>query len=437
MNTGSTLHISRVLSADRVAFLVYDISDERLITEISDYAETQLTRRSNSVLTVEQGLNHLVEFWGFLKARGIALGMISDQVIECFRDENFKKVQQSAAHRGQENHAKATVNLKLYRIYDWLVWLQENQRLPVGTIGLRGLVTLLVEAQTATTRVKGRSNRFASRERKYPLVYSIPDANAKHNAPATVVSEKHLSDLIAYFMSHPDRFLSQRNVLFIDIADAAGFRRGSICSLDERQFRQADIDKADGEFLVRPLRQKLGYAKTFAISLSLAYRIRQFIDDYWLPWVAERRIPASTHQHRIFLSAKTGRPVTDRRMTQVVSAGFRALGFDKGTGPHALRSKFTSETADNELADRLELGLDTSNWSIAAAMAPKLGHNDPTQFYRYASSSQSRKARIQRESRAAELKKLKEEVQLLKEETEALKRELGLHRSSSAAQRLL
>jgi hypothetical protein len=358
-------------------------------------------------------------------------------VLESFRDENLKKVQQSAKHRGQESHAKATVNLKLYRIYDWLVWLQDNRRLPVGTVGLRGLVQLLVEAQTATTRVKGRFNRLARGERMYPLVYPIPDANSKHNAPATVVSEKHLSDLIAHFMCHPDPFLSQRNVLFVDIADAAGFRRGSICSLDERQFRQVDIDKADGEFLVRPVRQKRGYSKTFAISLSLAYRIRQFIDDYWSPWIAESRIPASTHQHRIFLSVKTGRPITDRRMTQVVSAGFRALGFDKGTGPHVLRSKFTSETADNELVDRLELGLDTSNLSIAAAMAPKLGHNDPTQFYRYASSSQSRKARILRESRSAELKLLKEEVQVLREECQALRRELAQHRSSPAPEGLL
>lgn len=164
---------------------------------------------------------------------------------------------------------------------------------------------------------------------------------------------------------------------------------------------------------------------TFGISLTLAYRILDFIEQYWEPWVKRHKVPASIHRHRLFLSARGGRPITERAMTQIISAAFRELGFEKGIGPHTLRGKFTSETADDELAERLELGLDTSNRSIAAAIAPKLGHSDPDQFYRYASASQSKRARIEREGRITELKALRLENGELKGENERLRTALA------------
>jgi site-specific recombinase XerD len=422
--TQSRLLISRVpLDMEKAGFLVYDTGEERLVDEISDYVQELQFKRQLTELTVHQGLNHLVEFWGHLHDRRVRLTAVSDTDIEEFRDENYKKVRRSPAHRGSANDAKVTVNEKLYRIYDWLVWLQRVGRLPVGTVGLRGLITAIVEAHQVP--VRGRGRRWARGERKYPLLFRVPNANAKHDAPANAITDAHTSQLIARLVGVSNTFVGQRDVLFVDIADSTGFRRGSICSLSVAQFELKDIEKAKDEFLVKPPRQKFGYEKTFTISLTLAYRIRQFIDDYWTPWVEDRGIPTTVHQNRLFLSSKTRRPMTDRAMTQRISKAFRALGFDKGTGPHKLRGKFASEASDNETAERLELGLDTSNWSIAAAIAPKLGHEDPSQFYRYATSSQSRLARIAREGRLAELKTLREENKRLKEEAELLKKAVG------------
>jgi hypothetical protein len=420
----SDLLISRVpLGSDRLGFLVYDLSERRIISEISDYADVLQFTRQNSLLTVEQGLNHLVEFWRHLVAKNVRLGGVSDVVVEEFRDANYAKVLAAASHRGNPNAAKATVNLKLYRIYDWLVWLQKSRRLPVGTIGHHGLVTAIIDAQKAA-RPRGRSG-WTQRQRKYPLLFKIQNANAKHNAAAAVVTESHVEELAKRLMAPQDSFVSQRNMLFADVADTAGFRRGSICSLDVRQFELDAIERAEGEFLVTPYRQKFGYMNTFGISIALAYRIRQFIDDYWQVWVRGRNLASSVHNHKLFLSRNTGRPITERAMTQIISAGFRAIGFDKGVGAHALRGKFTSEACDDELAERMELGLDTSNWSIAAAIAPKLGHSDPSQYYRYASSSQARQARIARDGRIAELKRLRVENADLKRERDALKSELA------------
>lgn len=229
------------------------------------------------------------------------------------------------------------------------------------------------------------------------------------------VTNEHVASLLSLFIERHEPYVAQRNILFIDIAETTGFRRGSICSLTVGQFEFAAIERAKEEFLVRPDRQKFGYINTFGIPLDLAYRIRQFIDAHWLPWVKEKKIGKAVHNGRLFLSAKTGGPITDRAMTQIVSAGFRELGLDKGIGPHRLRAKFTSEQTDNELAERKELGLDTSNMSIAADIAMKLGHEDPTQYYRYASSSQARQARIAREGKAAELKALRQENKERKE----------------------
>lgn len=388
--------------------------------EISDYANWLITFKGAADLTVQQAVRHIIEFWEFLPSNDVRLTVLSDRLLREFRDQNLKKVMRSKAHRGGEEQAKATVNLKLRRVYDWILWLQEMRVVPVGTIGPQGRVTAAIEMRK--THVSGSRNRFASGAKKYPLLFKVALRNAKHNAPSSVVTSETMNNLVEFFVRRYEPFLAQRNILFADIADAAGFRRGSICSLRVDQFETHDIQQAKGEYLVRPQRQKFGYTKTFGIDLALAIRVRDFIDNYWLPWIAEHRVHRSVHQNRLFLSAKTGRPVKERSMTQIVSGAFRELGFDKGVGPHTLRGKFASDQADEELAQRRDLGLDTSNRSIAAALAMKLGHNDPDQFYRYASSSQARQARIAREGRRAELEALREENALLREQLNSLKK---------------
>lgn len=400
-------------STDPVGLLVYDVTAGAFVADISDYLHHLLESRRLTFTTVHQGAYHLVEFWRFLAASNLDLRRISDNALRRFRDDNFSKVKASRSHRGDSRKSRATVNLKLSRIYDWLIWLQEQGRLSVGTIGMRGLVTALLEEPRAHRHKNGG---WRSTGGKYPLRFRDARQNAKHNAPLEIVSESHVDAISGLMMARHQEFVARRNQLFIDIADASGMRRGSICSLDVRQFGIEALRGASGEFLVRPSRQKFGYGKILPISLTLAYRVADFIESCWKPRVAEKAIAATTHKYALFISARDGSPITERAMTQAISKGFRALGFPKGVGPHRLRSKFTSETVDDELAERLELGLDTSIMSIAAAVAVKLGHDDPSQFYRYAASSQSRKARIVREGRLSELNALRAKVEELERE---------------------
>lgn len=393
-----------------VAFLVYDVVRGCIAHEISDYGLYLRFSRDNSILTIRQGLYALIEFCEYIERVRTTMNRVSDSTIGAFRDESFSKVRAAKSHRGGIEQAKITVNRKLERIYAWLVWQQETGKVPVGTIGYRCLVEAVVCAES-TGKTKGR---WRSGTRKYPLLFKVQDRNAKHNAPGSVVTDEHMSEVLANVTSTEDPYLAQRNSLFIDIAESAGLRRASICSLTVSQFDLTSIRPDQGEFLVRPSKQKFGYAKTFGIELSLAFRVREFIDNYLRPWISDRKISREIHQDALFLSSKTGKPILERSMSQVVSWAFRKSGFEKGVGAHALRGKFASTYADEELAERRRLGLDTSNRSISAAVALKLGHNDPEQFYRYASSSQAKQARISRDRRATELETLRKEVEALK-----------------------
>lgn len=397
-----------------IDFVVYDLKDKCVVHEISDYLQHMGDDSHLSGLTIEHGAQHLIEFWAFLEKKSCRLNAINNDIVREFRDANYAKVKASKAHRGSDDNAKVTVNQKLRRIYDWLIWLQRKNYLPIGTVGRHGLVSAIFDANEGQKPL--RRSRQRGSTANYPLLFRTRVTNARHHAPGSAVSDEHVSQVCAHFHEAHDSFVAHRNILFVDIADSAGMRRGSICSLRVDQFSIDALHKARGEFLVRPARQKFGYTKTFGIDLSLAFRIRGFIDDYWLPWIEAKGIPLSMHGGALFVSAKTGRPITERHMTQAVSAVFRTLGFPKGIGPHTLRGKFASTMADRELMERRELGLDTSNTSIAASLAMKLGHNDPTQFYRYAASSQARQARVARESKDAKFKALAAENEMLKKE---------------------
>lgn len=399
-----------------LGIIIYDLQDEQIVNCLTDYLQSLLYERHLSRHTVIQGAYQIVEFWTYLSENGVDASQITDCVLSNFRDSSYKKVMAAKAHRNSSEEAKRTVNLKLSRIYDWLIWMQGSGRFPAGVVGVRGLVTVyrLADDEISRRRTRRRSG-FVGR---YPLLFKVRDVNKKHAVQKGVVLDEHVSQLLAYFLTKYDLFTSQRNCLFVELADMTGFRRGSICSLTVDQFERVAIDEADGEFLVRPIRQKFSYSKTFGISLMAAYRVRQFVDDYWVPWVEEHGIPAKVHRNHIFLSSKSGAPITERAMSQIVSKGFRDIGFEKGVGPHSLRGKFASQVADEELEIRQELGLDTSNRSIAAAMAMKLGHNDPDQFYKYASSSQARRARIEREGRRSELSKLRTKIEELERRLE-------------------
>lgn len=420
MATPERFIVSRVpVGNSKCEFLVYDIYKRSVIPEISSYAQALSREKMCTRLTIEQGLAEILEFWRFLTDRESHLGSVSDSVVKEFRDRCLDKVRKAPAHRGNENHAKATVNHKLYRIYDWIIWLEMMRMVPVGTIGRKGLVSTLVDL---TTRRPSREDRGLVWGRKYPLIYKVANSNSKHSAPTAVTTDASVAALFAHFISRYDAYIARRNILFADIAEAAGFRRGSICSLCVDQFELEAVSTAVGEFLVRPRRQKFNYTRTFGISLSLAYRVREYIDSHLLPFIAAKKIPESVHQNRLFLSSKTGKPITDRAMTRVISAGFREIGFDKGVGVHSLRGKFASDLTDHELLERQALGLDTSNMSIAAAVAMKMGHNDPSQFYRYASATQARQARIRSEGRSAELIRLRAENEELKREIDTRNR---------------
>ncbi len=125
---------SIVRAGDQFAWMFYDLKRGCIVEHLCDYAESMVENSQLTQLTVNQEMGHLRVFWIFIKLRSIELGSINDEIIKEFRDFTFKQVLCGVAHRGSEEAAKATVNAKLARIYDWLMWMQETNRISVKSL---------------------------------------------------------------------------------------------------------------------------------------------------------------------------------------------------------------------------------------------------------------------------------------------------------------
>lgn len=77
---------------------------------------------------------------------------------------------------------------------------------------------------------------------------------------------------------------------------------------------------------------------------------------------------------RLFLSDKTGEPLTPAAVTKIFARARTALGLPVGVGLHAWRRAFAVRTMSSELEKRKRLGLNLPFTDIAAVVANRLGH---------------------------------------------------------------
>lgn len=395
--------------------LVYDLSTERLVQAVTDYSFS-MVEQELSKLTVFQETSHLRQFWEYLCSSRKSLGDIDDGLLLAFREDQYLKAINSKSHRGSKEHAKATVNAKLRRIYHWLHWLQQEERVSENTIGPRGKVKSLLEP---------RRSRSADAVRIWkdrplwscPLLFKRVASKSKHKMAKHVPTEETVDEIHKLFFDEtPDQYVAHRNCLFVDIASIVGFRRASINSLLTSQFLLADIEKANEEYWVQPPSQKFSYVNSFPLPLHLAWQIFHFIEGQRATFIAEKSVQKRVHQDRVFLSSRDGSPITDRSMTHIVSQALRRLGMPKGVALHSFRPKFINEALASETRYRLEKGLDTSARSIAAAVAMKVGHEDPDSLLPYAIAIQSRIARLERGQLESENRRLRQELRLLRDQ---------------------
>ncbi|WP_431099025.1 hypothetical protein [Polaromonas aquatica] len=409
---------------DSVEVLVYDLTQRCVVKPLSNYSAAMSQAQLVST-TVSNEMDHLRLFWGYLSATNTPVADVNNEVIRLFRDQALDEVLKSPSYRGDEESAKATVNVKLRRIYKWLHWLQAEGFIRDGTVGDRCAVSssVVVLEGSRITRTTPQARWNIRSSCTYPLEYKIIPNGSRHHVSQDIPTEETVDKLHEiFFSSTNDPYIAHRNCLIVDIASVMGLRRGSIHSLMSTEFKQAAIDAVgENEFHVRPKSQKFGYANTFVVPTWLAQRICDFSESHLRDFILRKKISPNRHKHRIFLSSRDGAPLADRSITKAVSAAMRLTGARKGSAIHVFRSKFASEEVELETEMRKEAGLDTSTSSIADVMAMKMGHRDKTQFLGYASRAQSKLARKKRAAQTEDIQKLKSENARLKLELAGLR----------------
>lgn len=377
--------LSIVEMGSAYAALVYDLEEKKIVNELTDYADELINHLRLKRLSVQQEIGYLRVFWSFLASTDMNIEAVSDEAIKAFRAYALKKALASRSHReGRPDASSATVNAKLVRIYDWLMWLQEMGRFPANTIGYRNAAVRSALRGSSLSR-EARGNKELRALDKYPLLLTDRTRNTKHHIQAFIPSEDTVDALHAHFMNGgQSSHLRHRNALIVDVAAYTGFRRNSIQSLHVNQFIGSEFTATDRDtVIIRPSRQKFDYGDTFEIPALLHHHICNFVQTYRRELIQAKGVDQRVSEGAVFISERTCEPLDDRSITSLVSKALRACGAPKGAAVHSFRRKFLVEAMADEYADRRQLGLDTSEDAVTQSVARKAGQKNPKSLRPY------------------------------------------------------
>lgn len=379
--------IVRTILPDTGEPLIYDLDRRCVVREVTDYCIYLLHKENLDTGTVAQTSGHLVKLWTFLSTTGVPLDDVTDEVLKSWRDAELGLVQANKISRRSDRAARNTVNQKIGAALKWLLWLQDEGVCGYDTIG------------PANCRVTAGPHREVKEGHKWSYGHGVSSRLFLDHAGAgesAVSVEEATYDAVReriVEVSHSS-YIARRDALFLDVAKTAGFRRGSICSLRTTQFDRGTLEKCRS--LTTPLKpfvQKLSYEHSFEVDLTLALRICDFIDGPRKELLERLEIGERQALQAIFLSEKTGRPITGRAMTKSISRSMRAVGAQKGQAIHVFRGLFANISIDAEQQARVECNMDTSTASVSHAVSTAMGHRDPNSLFTYTANHQSRLAR--------------------------------------------
>lgn len=333
---------------------------------------------STTTMTVKDGVVRIFD-----------ASVISEKALRDFRDsqlEKFGDLEQSSVRKAQRS-----VNASLRAVYKWLWWLSDSGRADAFLIGeypcrIPSARTGRVVDQYGTVR------RRLADEESAPLCFRRVGANARHKPPGFVPDEKLRLDLQAHFSKNfESKYIVERNKLFLAILNTMGLRRESVNSLRIDQFRWSDISAGEDYYAVQPANQKNNYEDWYQMPVWLAYMVCEFIESERAEVIRQRGWSESVTKGAIFLSYRSGRPIKDRSLTKIFSEAMRSLGSPKRAAIHSWRHKYVGEAIDEEIAYRIDRGLDTTVQSIQAAVSLDIGHKNPGSLHGYVISQLSRR----------------------------------------------
>lgn len=402
------------------SWLLYDTKSKFLVESLCDYADDMVLKAQLSPLTVNQEMGYLRVFYAFVVSRRKTVDDCSDDLLREFRAYALSAAKSGRAHRGSEEAAKRTTNAKLVRTYDWLRWLQDTDRVKSDLIGPhRCRVTSGLERSSVLHARRDSSQLVET----YPLLFKLKSGKSKHGLAKFIPTEDTVDEVHAHFhASATSSHVVHRNCLIASIASYTGFRRASIQSLRTTQFDASNFVHTERDsVIIQPLRQKFGYGDVFEIPDWLLNQVVDFIREHRKEFVARKGVDQKIHEHHVFLSERTGRPLKDQTFSALMSAALRSAGAGKGAAMHAWRSKFAIDVTEESYEIRSALGLDTSIATMDSVVARSLGHKSPISARAYTSAHEAAEVSRVRAQRAKERLSDKDRIERLEAELARLK----------------
>jgi len=346
--------------------IFWQLSDEKLRTIMPfldfmiDCVDVQLLKPK----TVEARAYTLKKWYQFLSDIRVDALDADNEILVKFRDHLFER---AAVNRSGDAQARRrTINADLRNVYTYYAWLQKKDAACQGK-RLLGIDGCQITSSLLAERTAGLSR---SDRQRYPTTFRNAGERSKHRL-GFVPREEHRARLTEYFYDTHPLSLAKRNCLIFALAWSVGWRRGSILSLTAEQFSREIVlggDESSG-ISVCPPSQKFGYSNFFTVERGLALRVLDYIEHERKEIV--RRTNSTSSQ--IFLSERSGMPLTAGAVSGIFNTGRHALGWPVGAGLHGWRRGFANAYIEREIDARIELGLDTGGEAIAMSLATALG----------------------------------------------------------------
>lgn len=379
-----------------------------LVDVLHDYVQAlaitkRLTSSSQGYASTINAVSYALLGWlQLLDERGRDWESADDALLLTFAESQLAAVQQSRKSKGNERIAKRTINVKLQWIYRFYCWAQKSRRCK-RVIGPKRPITSTI---TLSKSARAKSGRRQMESEIYPCCYrgvSGSDGGPQHFATA---EDKRRMQVL--FATASDPFLTERNRLMLELTDRVGWRAGTITGLLIDDFNEEAIQSADDEgVIVTPAVQKRGYRNSFPVPHTLVARVVRYMVVRHR-WLVRHGWGEQQAQRYLFISGRTGQPLGQKTLVQLVGRAFRAVGVPakRGAGHHSFRRKFSDESTKDDLQARKLTGHSTAVEDVMHATALRLGQR------RIASQAPYQRA-VRDGTRDAEPHQLRHQVQEL------------------------
>ncbi len=336
----------------------------------------KLSSFSSTIQSYRTGINYLLNY---LTQKNIKLESLNDQYLDDFKEWVFKKIESDEKRtRGNAKAIKATVNRHLKAVYSLIAYLcLVTQELLEDMIGLDGnpiktSIPNYFREGHFNVVVSTKTGKFNMSKSLYPLCYEVPIRPAGSQVFAT---EQDTTKIIEHF-EKSGAFVARRNILILRVIDDTAMRTISTADLTTDLFTREIIESCPNDHLSIYPEQKGRTIHQIKVPIVIASRILEYIENYRQEFISQKGVGEDVAKQALFLSEKTGKPLSKRSITNIFNEAARSIGKSKiGFGAHAYRRKSSNDYREKTLRANHELGMRHDPLLLAEQSRVHLGHS--------------------------------------------------------------